>query len=218
MEARDVTTGLASKSGYGLGAVPNYNDETVADVLDGIQHRRYVLPAIQREFVWGPDRMCALFDSLMRDYPISSLLYWHVNKENSDEFRWYDFVLNYHELDAPECPPHHNLPREDRIAVLDGQQRLTALNIGLRGSHAAHAKWRRYGRPQSYPRKHLFLDICAQPRLSEDRSEDQVYRFEFLDLPAIVFTPRCSSASCARSASRSTTRPAAVIPTPPRAR
>lgn len=68
--------------------------------------------------------MCALFDSLMRDYPISSLLYWRVDKENSDEFRWYDFVPNYHELDAPACPAHENLPREERIAVLDGQQRL----------------------------------------------------------------------------------------------
>jgi hypothetical protein len=161
--------------------VPNYSDETIADALDGIQQRRYVLPAIQREFVWGPDRMCALFDSLMRDYPISSLLYWHVSKENSDEFRWYDFVLNYHELDAPECPPHENLPLEERIAVLDGQQRLTALNIGLRGSYAAHAKWRRYGRPESYPKKRLYLDICAEPQLSEDRYEDQVYRFEFLE-------------------------------------
>jgi hypothetical protein len=54
--------------------VPNYNDQTIAEALAGIQHRRYVLPEIQREFVWGTDRICALFDSLMRDYPISSLL------------------------------------------------------------------------------------------------------------------------------------------------
>jgi len=162
--------------------VPNYSDETIAEALDGVQRRRYVLPAIQREFVWGTDRICALFDSLMRDYPISSLLYWSVGKENADEYRWYDFVLNYHELESPGCPPHENLPPEDRIAVLDGQQRLTALNIGLRGSHAARAKYRRVGRPQSYPRKHLFLDIRAEPRLSADRYEDQVYRFEFLEL------------------------------------
>ena len=90
--------------------MPNYSDQTIADALDGIQRRRYVLPAIQREFVWGTDRICALFDSLMRDYPISSLLYWSVGKENADEYRWYDFVLNYHELDSPGCPPHENLP------------------------------------------------------------------------------------------------------------
>lgn len=161
--------------------MPNYSDETIADALDGIQRRRYVLPAIQREFVWGTDRICALFDSLMRDYPISSLLYWGVGRENADEYRWYDFVLNYHELESPGCPPHENLPPEDRIAVLDGQQRLTALNVGLRGSHAARSKYRRIGRPQSYPKRHLFLDISAEPRLSEDRYEDQVYRFEFLE-------------------------------------
>ena len=159
--------------------MPNYSDETIVEALDGIQQRQYVLPAIQREFVWGTDRMCGLFDSLMRDYPISSLLYWRVDRENSDEYRWYDFVLNYHELDAPECPPHENLPRDERIAVLDGQQRLTALNIGLRGSYAAHAKWRPHGRPESYPTKYLYLDVSAEPRLSEDRYEDQVYRFEF---------------------------------------
>jgi hypothetical protein len=158
-----------------------YSDETVFEALDAIQRRAYVLPAIQREFVWGTDRICALFDSLMRDYPISSLLYWKVDKEHANTYRWYDFVLNYHELLSPGCPAHENLPAEERVAVLDGQQRLTALNIGLRGSHAAKAKWRRVGRPQSYPRKQLYLDICAEPRLSEDRYEDQTYRFDFLE-------------------------------------
>lgn len=161
--------------------MPNYSDQTIADALDGIDRRRYVLPAIQREFVWDTDRICALFDSLLRDYPISSLLYWSVSKQNADDYRWYGFVLNYHELESPGCPPLENLPPDDRVAVLDGQQRLTALNIGLRGSYSARAKYRRIGRPQSYPRKHLYLDICAQPRLSEDRYEDQVYRFEFLE-------------------------------------
>jgi hypothetical protein len=161
--------------------MPNYSDQTVAEALEAIQQRRYVLPAIQREFVWGPDRICALFDSLLRDYPISSLLYWSVSKEHANQYGWYDFVLNYHELENPYCPPHENLPPEDRIAVLDGQQRLTALNVGLRGSHAARAKYRRIGHPQSYPKKHLYLDVCATPALSEDRYEDQIYRFDFLE-------------------------------------
>jgi hypothetical protein len=161
--------------------MPNYSDQTIFDALEAIQRRQFVLPAIQREFVWGTDRICALFDSLMRDYPISSLLYWKVNREHAHEYRWYDFVLNYHQLDSPGCPPHENLPADDRIAVLDGQQRLTALNIGLRGSYAAKTKYGRTASPHSYPKKYLFLDICAQPRLSEDRYEDQAYKFEFLE-------------------------------------
>src|SRR5207237_6934664 len=127
------------------------------------------------------DRISALFDSLMRNDPISSLLDCSVSRDNGDEDQWYDFVLNYHELNSPGGPPHENLPPDDRIAVLDGQQRLTAVNVGLRGSYAARAKYRRIGRPQSYPTKHLYLDISAEPQLSEDRYEDQVYRFEFLE-------------------------------------
>jgi len=164
-----------------VAAMPNYSDQTIYEALDAIRHRRFVLPAIQREFVWGTDRICALFDSLMRDYPISSLLYWKVDRDHADEYRWYDFVQNYHELNSPGCPPHHNLPPEDRIAVLDGQQRLTALNIGLRGSYAAKTKYGRTASPHSYPKKFLFLDICARPLLSEDRYEDQAYRFDFHD-------------------------------------
>ena len=85
---------------------------------------------------------------LERSLFLNSLLYWKVTREHADDYRWYDFVLNYHEFDSPGCPPHENLPAEDRIAVLDGQQRLTALNIGLRGSYAKGTKHRRVGRAQ----------------------------------------------------------------------
>jgi hypothetical protein len=36
----------------------------------------YFLPAIQREFVWHPEQVVRLFDSLLRGYPISSFLFW----------------------------------------------------------------------------------------------------------------------------------------------
>lgn len=39
---------------------------TIASALERMHRHDYVLPAIQREFVWGPDRICRLFDSLMR--------------------------------------------------------------------------------------------------------------------------------------------------------
>jgi type II secretory pathway component PulF len=43
-----------------------------------IQDQEYVLPAIQREFTWSTDQVTALFDSLMRGYPIGSFLFWQV--------------------------------------------------------------------------------------------------------------------------------------------
>ena len=151
--------------------MPNYSDETVYNALDSIQQRHYVLPAIQREFIWDADKICALFDSLMRDYPINSLLYRKVTREHADDYRWYDFVLNYHEFDSPGCPPHENLPAEDRVAVLDGQQRLTALNIGLRGSYAKRTKHRRVGQAQTNPRKQPAAPQAApsQPQAARRR-------------------------------------------------
>lgn len=39
---------------------------TIADALSRIQTKSYVLPAIQRDFVWTPEHIEPLFDSLMR--------------------------------------------------------------------------------------------------------------------------------------------------------
>src|SRR5271165_2337460 len=34
------------------------------------------LPNIQRPFVWSEEQICRLFDSILREYPISTLLIW----------------------------------------------------------------------------------------------------------------------------------------------
>ena len=74
---------------------------TIARALSRIESREYVLPGIQREFVWSTDQICQLFDSLMRGYPISSFLFWEVNANRSHEYAFYDFILNYHQKNAP---------------------------------------------------------------------------------------------------------------------
>ena len=60
---------------------------TIAEVVTDIHRKKYLLPAIQREFVWDTEQIERLFDSLMRDYPISSFLFWEVSKENVHEYR-----------------------------------------------------------------------------------------------------------------------------------
>ena len=51
---------------------------TIDEVIEGIHTKKYLLPSIQREFVWSPEQIKMLFDSLMRDYPINSFLFWKV--------------------------------------------------------------------------------------------------------------------------------------------
>ena len=151
---------------------------TIEKTLDQIHRHDLVLPAIQREFVWRPEQIGRLFDSLMQGYPFGTFLYWQVVAENSGKFKFYDFVRNYHERDDPHCPQLDPLPDRQLTAVLDGQQRLTALNIGLRGSMA----WKRprlwWNNPDAFPKRRLYLDLLWQP--DEDNDDASTYRFEFL--------------------------------------
>jgi hypothetical protein len=152
--------------------------ETIKTTLEEIQQSKFVLPAIQREFVWQPEQIARLFDSLMQGYPFGTFLYWKVDRHNSSLYTFYGFVRDYHQRDNPHCPqlpPFHNT---DLTAVLDGQQRLTALNIGLCGSMALRLpnKWR--NNPNAYPVKHLYLDLLATHGDADDGGEK--YRFDFL--------------------------------------
>ncbi|MDE2852430.1 MAG: DUF262 domain-containing protein [Acidobacteriota bacterium] len=110
---------------------------SIKDAITHIERKEFVLPAIQREFVWRADQIERLFDSLMRGYPIGAFLFWRVAAANVSEYNFFDFVRNYHEKNRRHNEPlPEPLHERDLVAVLDGQQRLTALNIGLRGSHA----------------------------------------------------------------------------------
>jgi len=134
---------------------------TIREALDRIHRHDYVLPAIQREFVWRPEQIARLFDSLMQGYPIGSFLFWSVERENVRQYKFYDFVRGYHQKLRPHCPPV-NVPAGQAVtAVLDGQQRLTALNIGLRGSHAVKEPRKWWNSPDAFPEKRLYLNIAT---------------------------------------------------------
>jgi hypothetical protein len=91
--------------------------------------KRLHLPDLQRGFVWSPERVRTLFDSLYRRYPIGALLLWKPTwpgPEAPFEIRPWDL--------APPSPPDGRGVREmtpviepGSIFVLDGQQRLTSL-------------------------------------------------------------------------------------------
>jgi len=149
---------------------------TIKDTIDLVQRHEYVLPAIQREFVWKPEQIQRLFDSLMQGYPFGTFLLWRVEAENSADFKFYDFVRDYHERDNPHCPP---LPKQmGRVtAVLDGQQRLTALNIGLCGSMAVKQPYKWWNNPNAFPTRHLHLDLLGSV---EPNDEGDRYHFDFL--------------------------------------
>src|ERR1039458_1318398 len=149
----------------------------VAEVLEGVHKSEYVLPAIQREFVWKTDQICMLFDSLMRGYPIGAFLFWKVEPENASDLTFYDFITNYHEKDHPYAPTKPIPAGQGATAILDGQQRLTALNIGLYGSHAERQPRKWWTNPDAFPKKRLYLNLLG---VQDVGKPGMVYDFKFL--------------------------------------
>lgn len=87
------------------------------------------LPNIQRYFVWDEDQMVKLFDSIMRQYPLPSFLIW----KTKEPLRNRAFIQQYIEpIDVR--PLYRTNSNEKKRLVLDGQQRLQTLYIGLTGS------------------------------------------------------------------------------------
>ena len=151
---------------------------TIKEALDSIASHGYVLPAIQREFVWRPEQICNLFDSLMQGYPFGEFMFWRVEAQNSGQYRWYDFVREYHQRDNPHCPELGPIDDKPLTAVLDGQQRLTAFNIGLRGSMSIKLPYKRWNSSDAFPKKVLALDLLAPLDPDEEGSR---YTFEFVN-------------------------------------
>ena len=148
---------------------------TINEVISDIHAKKYLLPSIQREFVWSTDQITKLFDSLMRDYPINAFLFWKVSKKNTKEFRFYEFLRDYHQRNKRHNEKADLSGSEDVIAVLDGQQRLTSLYIGLKGSYAYKLSYKRWDNEQAYPTRKLYLNLL---KASEDAEYE--YEFEFL--------------------------------------
>lgn len=109
--------------------------------------------------------------------PFGTFLYWKAAPENSNNFNFYDFVRDYHERDNPHCPRLAAISDQALTAALDGQQRLTALNIGLKGSAAWKLPHKWWNNPGAFPKRHLYLDLLWN--VDENEDGDTRYRFRF---------------------------------------
>lgn len=122
------------------------------------------LPNIQRSFVWSEEQIYRLFDSVLREYPISTLLVWKTTsgiRRRSFIDNWKD-SLRLSDFYKPEDSKKKNL-------VLDGQQRLQSLFIGLCGSFNGNE---------------LYFDILSGEVAVPD---DIKYRFRFQPSSSAAF-------------------------------
>lgn len=115
------------------------------------------LPNIQRLFVWEEAQIERLFDSIMRQYPLPSMMIWKTKVE----LRNRRFIEQYNDhVDLKTLYRGSN--KKTKKLVLDGQQRLQSLYIGLKGSIDG---------------KEFYFNLLSGTRKVP---EDIQYRFSFL--------------------------------------
>ena len=157
---------------------------TIKDAIDAINQRDYLLPAIQRKFVWSSHQICVLFDSIMRGYPINTFMMWEIKDDGiKNDYKFYEFLKSYCQRFSEENPHvPTNASYKDFRAVIDGQQRLTSLYIGLCGTYAykkPRVWWPSTRDDKVLPPRRLYLDLKA-PLESEDDESLMYYNFRFL--------------------------------------
>jgi len=166
-----------------------YQHWTIKEAMNRISAKKLYLPAIQRKFVWGASQIEGLFDSIMRDYPIGTFLFWMVEEAKQNDYSYYEFIRNYHERDnwrnQLAAKPH--LP-DELVGVLDGQQRLNSMYVALQGTYAYKRPRVWENNPNAYPVRQFFLNVFRPEVEQED--EEYVYEFRFLTpQEARVITP-----------------------------
>ena len=151
---------------------------TIASALEKIDQNQFLLPAIQREFEWEHSRIEWLFDSIMRGYPISSFLFWNVKEETAKEYKFYKFINEYRDVYKTHNEELSTKSIHSFQAVLDGQQRLTSLYLGLKGSYA-YKDYKKKWEDTEYaiPTRQLYLNITKQLK---DDEEGRIHEFYFL--------------------------------------
>ena len=156
------------------------NPITIKEAINNIVDRTYLIPAIQRKFVWSSEQIEVLFDSIMRGYPINSFMFWEVKDSKiKNNFKFYQFLTEYRQFFKEDNLDIDTKGNDDFTAIIDGQQRLTSLYIGLKGSYAYKLprKWW-YDNEENIPTRHLYLNL-SNP-LPDENERQMIYDFQFL--------------------------------------
>ena len=90
-------------------------DLSIREILEQVHRGQIRIPAFQRGFVWEPERVAYLMDSIYKRYPFGSLLFWRTREKLKADRKLGPFQL-------PE--PQADYPID---YVLDGQQRITSI-------------------------------------------------------------------------------------------
>lgn len=108
---------------------------TIRDLLDKVNNEEggLYLPQVQRPYVWGSryqseKYVCKLLDSIIRQYPIGTLIIWEAKKK----IPYRKFLEDYKDGMTTEFVEENLFERKDKYLVYDGQQRIQTIYSCLR--------------------------------------------------------------------------------------
>ncbi len=145
---------------------------TVEKLISDIENGDIVLPMNHRKFNWSAEQIEKFFDGLITSYGVmnwftSFILCNLYADKKSREIHFSKFIKNYPEespqfdyIKLAESNYYHTLQ-----GVWDGQQRITALYIGLKGS---------------YEGKKLYVNLLDKPNIEDNDELGLSYYFKFL--------------------------------------
>ncbi|CAE6753236.1 DUF262 domain-containing protein [Nitrospira defluvii] len=108
-----------------------WKSETISDVVLEINNDEFVLPVIQRRLVWTEDQIALLFDSAIKRNAFGGIMVLQERKNDKPLFESREFTSDGTPVKSTERSDHIE---RDRSFVIDGQQRLQAFFIGLKGT------------------------------------------------------------------------------------
>ncbi len=95
----------------------------IYDFIRQLAAGKYLIPTFQRLFVWNPEDISNLWDSIFQSYPIGSVLYWKTPIRLHVHRKLGGFYMPEEAIDGPKHKSY----------ILDGQQRATSLLVSFYG-------------------------------------------------------------------------------------
>ena len=100
-------------------------DYKIEEIISLLREDKLLIPTFQRDFVWAPENIIKLWDSMYKFYPIGSLLYWETDS----------YLHTHRKLGGFQFPHDEDTLKkfDEWKYILDGQQRATSLLVSFLG-------------------------------------------------------------------------------------
>ena len=102
--------------------MPEAQSFLITDLINDVKRGYIKIPQFQRDFIWPKEKAANLMDSIVKSYPIGTIILWKTKETLRS-------VRNLGGVSLPETPSGDFIQY-----VLDGQQRLTSIFASLIGA------------------------------------------------------------------------------------